>query len=304
MTKTKKKKIIGLSCGRKNGNSEILLKEACMGAEELGAETEIIRAMELRVKPCTGCESCFITLSKGGKAKCAVEDDDVAWILEKTVVEDCGLIVSVPVYHLTVSGNFKIINDRMLATVFNHPEVLKKTRVGAIICVGGGWTTPLGLSMANIFVQHTRILVDQIQVNGGGSLGAVLLNKRALRRAKKLGENVVKAMGMPIREVSFMGHETDISCPVCHCNLLQVPKNLPHVICPVCNVRGALSFGEAKMKVEWNEWDIKHPRLSEYGISKHTDHIGKMVTKFFKEDQGKIKELKKVYSSYGKIIRP
>jgi multimeric flavodoxin WrbA len=48
------KKIIGLSCGRVNGNSEILLKEALMGAEEIGVESEIIRAMELRVKHCRG----------------------------------------------------------------------------------------------------------------------------------------------------------------------------------------------------------------------------------------------------------
>ena len=53
----KTKKIIGLSTGRKNGNSEILLKEALMAAEELGVESDIIRAMDLRVKPCTGCES-------------------------------------------------------------------------------------------------------------------------------------------------------------------------------------------------------------------------------------------------------
>jgi multimeric flavodoxin WrbA len=51
MAEPKKKKIIGLSCGKKNGNSEILLKEAAMGAEEFGVETEIIRAMSLRVMP-------------------------------------------------------------------------------------------------------------------------------------------------------------------------------------------------------------------------------------------------------------
>jgi len=43
MTEVKKKKIVGLSCGRKNGNSEVLLKEALMVAEELGIATEIIR---------------------------------------------------------------------------------------------------------------------------------------------------------------------------------------------------------------------------------------------------------------------
>ena len=62
---TKTKKIIGLSCGRKNGNSEYLLKEALMGAEELGVKGEIIRMMELRVKPCTGCETCTMLMARG-----------------------------------------------------------------------------------------------------------------------------------------------------------------------------------------------------------------------------------------------
>jgi len=53
VTNHQEKKIIGLSCGRKNGNSEILLKEALMGAEELGLGicSEIIRAMDLRIQP-------------------------------------------------------------------------------------------------------------------------------------------------------------------------------------------------------------------------------------------------------------
>jgi multimeric flavodoxin WrbA len=42
---------VGLSFGRINGNSEILLKEALKAAEKYGIESEIIRAMELRVKP-------------------------------------------------------------------------------------------------------------------------------------------------------------------------------------------------------------------------------------------------------------
>ena len=39
----KKKKIIGYSSGRKNGNSEVLLKHALMAAEKQGVETEIIQ---------------------------------------------------------------------------------------------------------------------------------------------------------------------------------------------------------------------------------------------------------------------
>jgi len=306
MAEVKKKKIIGLSCGRKNGNSEILLKEALMGAEELGVESEIIRAMELRVKSCTGCESCSIAMAKGKEPRCAIKDDDVPWILEKTLVEDCGLIVSGPVYHLRANSYFEAIHERMLPTMFRHFEILKKTRVGAIISVGGGepeWT-PLGLTSMNIFVQHTRKLVDQMQVNFVGRPGAVLMRDEYMKRARELGRRVAKAMMMPIEEVKFVGAETEVSCPVCHCNVLKVPGSLPDVYCPVCWVHGVITFDGDKMQVKWNEEDTKYPRFSERGVFTHLELIKSLQEKFFTEDQEKVKERIKKYVAYGNIIKP
>lgn len=301
-----KQKIIGLSCGRKNGNSEILLKEALMGAGELGVESDIIRAMDLRVKPCTGCESCSIAMARGKEVRCAIKDDDVPWILEKTLVEDCGLIVSGPVYHLRANSYFEIIHERMLPTMFRHPEILKKTRVGAIISVGGGepeWT-PLGLTSMNIFVQHSRILVDQMQVNYVGRPAAVLMQEKQLKRARELGRRVARAMMMPIKQVKFVGDETEVSCPVCHCNVLKVPAKLPNVFCPVCWVKGVITINEDKMKVKWDEEDTKHPRFSERGVSTHLELIKNLQTKFYAEDLEKVKERVKKYISYGRIIKP
>ena len=303
---SKTKKIIGLSCGRKNGNSEILLKEALMGAEELGVASEIIRAMELRVKPCTGCESCSIAMSRGKEARCAIKDDDVPWILDKTLVEDCGLIVSAPVYHLRANSYFEMIHERMLPTIFRHPEVLKKTRVGAIISVGGGepeWT-PLGLTSMNIFVQHSRILVDQMQANYVGRPGAVLMQEKYLKQARELGRRVARAMMMPIEQVKFVGDETEVSCPVCHCNLVKVPKKLPNVFCPVCWVKGVITLDGDKMKVRWNKEDAKYPRFSERGVFTHLELIKDLQTKFYTEDLEKVKERVKKYVSYGRIIKP
>lgn len=300
------KKIIGLSCGRANGNGEILLKEALMAAEELGIQSEIIRAMELRVKPCKGCEACSTAMGRGKEARCAIKDDDVPWILEKTLVEDCALIVSAPVYHLRANSYFEAIHERMLPTMFRHPEIIQKTRVGGIISVGGGepeWT-PLGLTSVNIFVQHSRKLVDQMQTNFVTRPGAVLMEDRYLKRARQLGKNVAKAMMMPIEKVRFVGDETDVSCPVCHCNVLKVPGKLPDVYCPVCWVHGTIYADGNTLKVKWNEEDTKHPRFSEQGIAKHLELIKTLHKKFFTEDQDKVKELSKKYISYGKIIKP
>lgn len=330
------KKIIGLSCGKKNGNCETFLKAAAMGAEEFGVETEIIRAMSLKVLPCRGCQVCFET------GKCILKDD-VDWILEKTMVEDAGLIVSVPCYHIRANAYFICINDRMLHVQRHNVDVLKKTRVGAIIGVGGSgydaWAS-LNLTTANIFVQHTRVLVDQIQVNQcalrewnlwmqqGGTLTShthqvrvedtdyekiwelwpqkydpVDFKRRALERARELGRSVARAMSMPIEEVKYMGEQSAVSCPVCHGNVLVVPEDLPYVGCPVCWVRGVISVNDGKIKVEWNMEDAKHPRFSIESEEHHWYWLGKHGEKRLKDEE-KLNELTKGFSSYGKIIKP
>jgi multimeric flavodoxin WrbA len=329
------KKIIGLSCGRKNGNCETLLKTAAIGAEEFGVETEIIRAMSLKVLPCTGCWACIKT------HKCILKDD-VDWILEKTVVEDCGLIVSVPCYHVRANGYFTCIHERMNHVFTKDFNTVKKTRVGAIIGVGGsgydGWSS-LTNTMTNIFVQHTRLLVDQIQVNYcglkewnlwarkdftpvlyktrvqdidydematvyGRQDNALDFYQKSLERAKQLGRNVARAMLMPIEKVKFMGEEGAVSCPVCHCNILLVPEELPYVGCPICWVRGVISVDKnGKMKIEWNKADAKNPRFSFAGIKHHGEWMARHRMNN-RQDGEKIDGLRKGFSSHSKIIKP
>ena len=302
------KKIIGLSCGRKNGNSEFLLKEAAMGAEESGVETEIIRAAELDVNPCSNCQTCVRQFRKGEKVQCIIQDD-VKWILEKTLLEDCALIVSGPVYHLRANSTFMAINDRMNATAMGNLEVLTRKKLGAIIAVGGAgpdWTN-LALLMNNIFIQHTRILVDQVQVTDSAEKGAVFYkyNENQLSRVRQLGRNVAQALEMPIEEVKFMGEENVVSCPVCHCNVLQVPRKLPEVYCPVCWIRGNISFEGKDMMVKWNMEDVACPRFSEAGIHEHGKYIMEIEKKAKVErEKNEIKEKIEKYKSYGKILRP
>ena len=301
---TQAKKIIGLSFGRINGNSEILLKEALMAAEEYGIQSEIIRAMELRVKPCKGCESCSVAFTRGLKATCAIKDDDCEWVLEKTCVEDGALIISAPVYHARPNGYFMCITERLLPVMFSHMNILKKARVGGIIGVGGGDWTALQLSLMNIYLQHTRILVDQMQVQYMPRPGAVLADPTIMERARLLGKRIAEAILKPIEQVKYLGEDTPASCPVCHCNVLHIPGKLTEVICPVCAVKGTMVADGNGMVIKWNEEDVKCPRFSEWGITSHMADVGKLHEKFFKEDIGKVNELVKKYVAYGNITRP
>jgi multimeric flavodoxin WrbA len=333
MVDSGKKKVVVLTCGRPMGNCEILSREACIGAEEVGATTEILRLQDFKIKPCTGCEGCTMSMSKGGKARCVVKDDDTEFLLEKILYEDCALIISAPVYFLMAPGYLMTLHHRFLPYVLNRPDLFfnKFTRVGASISVGGGepaWT-PLGLSMTNLFLLYTRVIVDQQLVNFSSLPGLVTLKEKALKRARQLGRNVAKAASMPIDEVRFMGEEIRNSCPVCHVNILQIGNNLPggvpaetdffhpnlindvmrksppdasHVVCPNCDVWGKLKIEDGKIKVIWDEVSVKNTRFHmEFG--KHFELIKRIHLEGYKQE-GRVKENKEKYRSVGTLVKP
>ena len=59
-------KVLGICAGRKNGNTEIMMKEAFMAIEEkCGAECQLVRVQESSIHTCTGCEACMTNHLKG-----------------------------------------------------------------------------------------------------------------------------------------------------------------------------------------------------------------------------------------------
>ena len=142
-----------------------------------------------------------------------------------------------------------------------------------------------------------------MQINFCGRPGSVFLHPEYLERARKLGRNVAEAMMMPIEEVRYIGEDSAVSCPVCHCNVLKVPARLPEVFCPVCWIRGEVHKEGTEMKVIWDEESKKIPRFSEQGVFTHLDLI-KSLQKTFYENEETVKEMKKRYEGYGNIVRP
>ena len=86
-------KLIGISAGRAKGNNEMLLRTALKSAKECcGAEVEMIRLHDLKIKDCIGCETCMRGLTTGGDGKCILRDDDFAWLSEAVKDAD-GLVL-------------------------------------------------------------------------------------------------------------------------------------------------------------------------------------------------------------------
>ncbi|HJX03538.1 MAG TPA: flavodoxin family protein [Dehalococcoidia bacterium] len=311
------KGIIALSCGSKNGNCETYIRAAAKGAGEFGVETEIIRATELKVLPCRGCGACSPRGKQAHTGKCVLKDD-VEWILQKTVLSDAALIIAAPVFYLRPNGYFMCICERMHPLMFNHTEILKRSKVGAIISHGGSpndWAC-LSLASLNIWTQHFIRLVDQVHIGGGEP-------KDPLSRAEELGRNVARAIAMPIENVNYVGEETPVSCPSCHCDIMQASQDSPHIVCPVCWVHGEISFDNGKMKVKWDEWESQYPRFSELGVFEHmaigtrgerlrfessklrfSQLEGSSRENRMEEMRKRQQEVNKIYSSYGTIIEP
>ena len=282
--------VLGLHCGRRMGNSEILLKEALMGTEKAsGAEVEIIRLMDLTIKPCTGCEACAVRRSKGLDMQCVIKDDHMDFLLGKLLQCD-ALILSTPVYVLTPPGFLKVVGDR----VFRHAWAPITPKVGAVICVGGTDWVDLALPLAIVALPRKIKIVDQMVLTYMPRPGQVLLHEEAMARAGELGRRVGNAMKMPVDEVRYAGEGFE-TCPLCHSNLLTVRGK--YVICPLCDVRGRIELKGDALRVSYDQKELQKSRWGEWGTKKHYEEIRQRY-RIYEENKAEISKRMGKYQAY------
>jgi multimeric flavodoxin WrbA len=298
-------KTLGISCGRKNGNCEVLLKEALMGVRETCAsEVEIIRLQELTVKPCVGCEGCVRSLFSGGDGMCVQKHDHMPFLIERLTGAE-SFILSVPAYDIQVPGLLTMITNRFLGSGKEFMEaVAQKPRIGAIVAVGGTDWTNLALPTAYLsslmFAMNHLKFVDQMLEPYVGTLGQVVLRDKAIGRARKLGRNVGTAMTLPLDEVRYVGEEAE-ACPLCHMNLLQIRGN--SVVCPICEISGSIRTEGERLKVDFSEEELTKSRWDAWGEKKHID--GMMMD--LRESMERAEEIKlkhKDYKAYDCYAKP
>ena len=107
-----KKKVLGISFGRKMGNTDVMIKTALMECEKAGCKVRFIRADDLNIQPCTGCISCVVGMTTGrGKGGCPVKDD--FYLLDEALLDCDAVIVGSPTYVLSPTGRFKTVCDRI-----------------------------------------------------------------------------------------------------------------------------------------------------------------------------------------------
>ena len=104
-------KVLGISFGRKNQRSDVLVKEALFAAKAAGADVQFINTVALNIGHCRACDYCSRQRDKGEvEIHCCMKDD--YHILEEACLEADGIIIAAPVYAVGIVGQFKNFVDR------------------------------------------------------------------------------------------------------------------------------------------------------------------------------------------------
>ena len=287
-------KIMGLTSGRKNSNSEILLKAALMACEEAGADVTMINLKDYKILPCTGCTTCTIGMSQGKFVGCVLDKkDDKKKIMDVLLNQD-AVIYSVPTYDLMPTAEYLMFAQRSLSyeTAFLEKigAIEHRDRVAGLISVGG--STRAWQSMALEGMQATMFttdfkVVDMILATRVPGKGQCLADEELMARARKMGENIMKAVATPPEERGWLGDPDMGWCPNCHSNALVLGEpqwdGLHYEIeCQVCGAGGTLEKTEdGKWKFVIQENGLLKDRTTVVGRGLHLDEIGETQGRFY-----------------------
>lgn len=292
-------KVFGITCGRKNGNSEILLKEAFRTIEqEFEAETSFLRLQDASILSCTGCETCMTKHMKGDmNFRCIHKKEaDHFYFIETYLRAADAIIFSTPIYNLLPTGILIRFFNKLHSSGDYRFLTRKNPKVGAAMTVGGTDWTNYGLPIASLVVMEFcgsfSSIVDHLAVDFNPSRGSVVLDDVAMAGARRVGNNIAKALkgGDPL---GYQGEKG--VCPICHGRLIEVRED--GIYCPTCEISGEASIENRKLKISFTDKAIGKSRWGEWGRKLHKDNIAKGHKKAI-EGKEQVSAKLKEYANY------
>ena len=169
----------------------ILAQEMLQGAEDAGANTELVRLSKLRIDPCAACYACRRT----PESTCVIQDDMGA-VLDSIRGAD-ALILASPIYFASVNGPMKTFLDRWFSLFGGGgpPIALRGKRLALAFSYGD--PDPFLAGMGNA-LQMFKDAATHLGMDMRGWVHAscveqndVLQNTDVLKKARDLGRSLV-----------------------------------------------------------------------------------------------------------------
>jgi multimeric flavodoxin WrbA len=255
-------KILGMvGSYRKKGNSEILAKEALMGAEEAGAEVELLRMTDYQIGACQGFGLCLFR-----EEGCHI-DDGVKSIWSKIDKAD-GILLSVPCYFLESTAILKQLIDR--AWVLAHRGTFRGKYASVMVPYATRGWIPYAMLQPNIFFGILGLkVIHRASFNIQG-LGEAVHDKEMIEKAHRIG----KELAFAVRDQDPTYRSEPGLCPICQDWNIRILKDRKSVECPTCGIRGMLTVRDGSIDVKFDEKAMRDYRYDpEVGYNHFTYHI-------------------------------
>jgi multimeric flavodoxin WrbA len=133
-----------------------LARAVLRGAEERGAEIELIDVCTLDIQYCNGCGVCY------SQGECVL-DDDFALLFQKMLEAD-GIVLSSPVYINQVTAQLKAVLDRLADAI--HCQMFTG-KYGCAVATAGG-------SGADEVVDYLNSVLQILGATTVGGVGVVI----------------------------------------------------------------------------------------------------------------------------------
>lgn len=183
-----------LGSPRRNGNTELLLKEAIRGIHDLGLEVQTFNLNLMKIRPCQDCGECTET------GLCKFRDDMDK--IYSAIRESHRFILASPIFFFALSAQVKIMIDRCQAFwcekyLLKRPIMIDQYRRKGLLLLVGGMKKEIGFQCAEetakAFFRTISVPEHSIlKYMGVDAKGDILKHPTALKDAYEAGKELAK----------------------------------------------------------------------------------------------------------------
>lgn len=172
---------------RKQGNTELLLKEVLSELKSAGWETELEKVGGTAIRGCIACEKCF----ENKDNECSVKKDKFNTIFSKMLKAD-AMILGSPTYFAAVSADLKALIERAGYVAYANGHAFSGKIGTAVVAVRRGGATHAYDTINHMFQMSRMIIPCSTYWNMGFGLGKgeVLKDEEGLANMRHLGKSI------------------------------------------------------------------------------------------------------------------